>query len=68
MNRKEKYLEIINENVLHNFLDKKSILKCMEISYEMGTEDFLEWLVENNLTSIDKIELKDQWFKKINNE
>jgi len=68
MNRKEKYLEIVNENVLHNFLDKKSILKCMEISYEMGIEDFLEWLVENNLTSIDKIELKDQWLKKINNE
>jgi hypothetical protein len=37
--------EIIKKNIVHNsFLDKQSVEKCVEESYNLGVTDVLEWL------------------------
>ena len=42
---KDRFLEIYDSNIVHtSFLDKRTVLKCMEDSYNLGTNDFIEWL------------------------
>lgn len=37
--------KIIEKNIVHNsFLDKQSVEKCVEESYNLGVNDVLSWL------------------------
>lgn len=37
--------KILDDNIIHTgFYDRKSVEKCMEESYDLGTKEVLEWL------------------------
>jgi hypothetical protein len=45
----KKFLEIYENEILHtSFLDKETVLKCMEDSYYLGIKDVLSWMSEMN--------------------
>lgn len=54
--------EIIKKNIVHNsFLDKQSVEKCVEESYNLGVSDVLDWLSKMNHLS-DNIEyIIEEW-------
>ncbi len=43
------FSEIYENNIIHSsFLDKKTVLKCIEDSYYKGVEDVLLWMSQMN--------------------
>ena len=53
---------IIETNIVHNiFLDRKSVEKCVEESYNLGVNDVLNWLSKMDYLT-DNIEyLIEEW-------
>jgi hypothetical protein len=46
---KNTFLEIYDKNIVHtSFLDKRTVMKCMEDSYYQGVNDVLNWMSEMN--------------------
>lgn len=46
---KNTFLEIYDKNIVHtSFLDKRTVMKCMEESYYQGVNDVLNWMSEMN--------------------
>ena len=42
---KDKLTEIYDKNIVHtSFLDKRTVMKCMEESYNEGITDFIKWM------------------------
>lgn len=42
---KDKLTEIYDKNIVHtSFLDKRTVMKCMEESYNEGIIDFINWM------------------------
>ena len=40
--------KILSRYIVHTgFFDRNSVEKCMEKSYDLGIEEFLEWLIKN---------------------
>jgi hypothetical protein len=61
--------KIYEKNIIHSsFLDKNSIENCIKESYELGTQDVLDWLskMEHLTDNIDYIiqEFKNQNYVK----
>lgn len=55
---KDKLLEIYNENIVHSsFLDKESVLKCMDESYELGKKCNKQEYNRLKATFLDLLEL-----------
>ncbi len=54
--------KIIENNIVNNvFLDKESIQKCVEESYNLGVNDVLNWLSKQDYLS-DNIEyIIEEW-------
>lgn len=63
---KDELQKIYEKNIVHpSFLDRKSVEKCMEESYNSGVNDVLDWLSKMGHLS-DNIEyIIDEW-KNIN--
>lgn len=59
---KPELIEIIDENIVHNiFLDRPSVEKCVEKSYNLGVSQVFEWLSKSDYLT-DKLEvLKEEW-------
>lgn len=46
---KDKLNEIYDNNIVHtSFLDKTTVMKCMEESYNEGITDFINWMSKMN--------------------
>lgn len=46
---KEELFEIYDTNIVHSsFLDKRTVMKCMEESYYKGISDVLAWMSKMN--------------------
>jgi hypothetical protein len=59
---KSELQEIIKKNIVHSsFLDKQSVEKCVEESYNLGVDDVLNWLSNMDYLS-DNIEyVIEEW-------
>jgi len=59
---KPELIEIIDENIVHTiFLDRPSVEKCVEESYNLGVKDVLNWLSKQDYLT-DNIEyLIEEW-------
>lgn len=54
--------KIMEENVVHNtFLDRESIEKCMEESYNLGVKDVLNWLSKQDYLSDNVKYIIEEW-------
>lgn len=65
---KNTFLEIYDKNIVHtSFLDKRTVMKCMEDSYYQGVNDVLNWMSEMNHLS-DNVDYLIQEYKNQHNE
>lgn len=65
---KNTFLEIYDKNIVHtSFLDKRTVMKCMEDSYYLGVNDVLNWMSEMNHLS-DNVDYLIQEYKNQHNE
>ena len=54
--------KIIENNIVNNvFLDKKSIQKCVEESYNLGVNDVLDWLSKMDYLSDNLKYIIEEW-------
>lgn len=59
---KEELENIIEENVVHNaFLDRESVEKCVEDSYNLGVKDVLDWLSKKDYLSDNINHIIEEW-------
>lgn len=53
---------IIENNLVHNiFLDRQSVEKCAEESYNLGVNDVLDWLSKMDYLSDNVKYLREEW-------
>jgi hypothetical protein len=65
---KNTFLEIYDKNIVHtSFLDKRTVMKCMEDSYYQGVNDVLNWMSEMNHLS-DNVDYLIKEYKNQHNE
>jgi len=65
---KNTFLEIYDKNIVHtSFLDKRTVMKCMEDSYFLGVNEVLNWMSEMNHLS-DNVDYLIQEYKNQHNE
>lgn len=65
---KNTFLEIYDKNIVHtSFLDKRTVMKCMEDSYYLGVNDVLNWMSEMNHLS-DNVDYLIEEYKNQHNE
>ena len=65
---KNTFLEIYDKNIVHtSFLDKRTVMKCMEDSYYQGVNDVLNWMSEMNHLS-DNVDYLIQEYKNQHND
>lgn len=65
---KNTFLEIYDKNIVHtSFLDKRTVMKCMEDSYYLGVNEVLNWMSEMNHLS-DNVDYLIQEYKNQHNE
>jgi hypothetical protein len=65
---KNTFLEIYDKNIVHtSFLDKSTVMKCMEDSYYLGVNDVLNWMSEMNHLS-DNVDYLIKEYKNQHNE
>ena len=65
---KNTFLEIYDKNIVHtSFLDKSTVMKCMEDSYYLGVNDVLNWMSEMNHLS-DNVDYLIEEYKNQHNE
>jgi len=54
--------KIIEKNIVHNsFLDKQSVEKCVEESYNLGVNDVLGWLSKMDYLSDNVKYIIEEW-------
>lgn len=54
--------EIIEENIVHNlFLDRTSVEKCVNESYNLGIKDVLDWLSKQDYLSDNVEYIIEEW-------
>jgi hypothetical protein len=54
--------KIIENNIVNNvFLDKESIQKCVEESYNLGVNDVLDWLSKMDYLSDNLKYIIEEW-------
>jgi len=54
--------KIIENNIVNNvFLDKESIQKCVEDSYNLGVNDVLDWLSKMDYLSDNLNYIIEEW-------
>jgi hypothetical protein len=54
--------KIIENNIVNNvFLDKESIQKCVEDSYNLGVNDVLDWLSKMDYLSDNLKYIIEEW-------
>lgn len=54
--------KIIEKNIVHNsFLDKQSVEKCVEESYNLGVNDVLSWLSKMDYLSDNVKYIIEEW-------
>jgi len=54
--------KILSKYVVHTgFFDRDSVEKCMEKSYDLGIEEFLEWLSNQNHLSDNINYIIEEW-------
>jgi hypothetical protein len=54
--------KIIENNIINNvFLDKESIQKCVEDSYNLGVNDVLDWLSKMDYLSDNLKYIIEEW-------
>jgi hypothetical protein len=54
--------KIIENNIVNNvFLDKESIQKCIEDSYNLGVNDVLDWLSKMDYLSDNLKYIIEEW-------
>ena len=59
---KSKLEKIIENNIVNNvFLDKESIQKCVEDSYNLGVNDVLDWLSKMDYLSDNLKYIIEEW-------
>lgn len=65
---KNTFLEIYDKNIVHtSFLDKRTVMKCMEESYYQGVNDVLNWMSEMNHLS-DNVDYLIEEYKNQHND
>jgi hypothetical protein len=65
---KNTFLEIYDKNIVHtSFLDKRTVMKCMEDSYYQGVNDVLNWMSEMNHLS-DNVDYLIEEYKNQHND
>lgn len=65
---KNTFLEIYDKNIVHtSFLDKRTVMKCMEDSYYLGVNDVLNWMSEMNHLS-DNVDYLIEEYKNQHND
>jgi len=65
---KNTFSEIYDKNIVHtSFLDKRTVMKCMEDSYFLGVNEVLNWMSEMNHLS-DNVDYLIQEYKNQHNE
>lgn len=54
--------DIYDRNIIHSsFLDERTVKKCMQESYDLGTEELLEWLSKSDLITDKKDVIQEEW-------
>ena len=54
--------KILNTYVVHTgFFDRNSVEKCMEQSYDLGTKEFIEWLLKQDYLSDNINYIIEEW-------
>lgn len=62
---KEKLQEIYDRNIMDVFiLDKESIKKALNESYDLGVSELFDWLSKNDYLSDDQKVLVEEWKNK----
>lgn len=65
---KNTFLEIYDKNIVHtSFLDKRTVMKCMEDSYFLGVNEVLNWMSEMNHLS-DNVDYLIEEYKNQHND
>jgi beta-lactamase class D len=61
---KPEFKKIYHDMIPHSsFLSEASILSCMYQSYQLGTEDIIDWLSKMDYLNKDVNSIKSEWFK-----
>lgn len=54
--------EIYDKEIIHNsFLDRRTVEKCMNDSYNLGVEDILGWLSSQDLLTDKREIILQEW-------
>ena len=59
---KSELKNIVENNIVHNnFLDRQSVAKCVEESYNLGVNDVLDWLSKMDYLSDNIKYIIEEW-------
>ena len=59
---KSELLEIYDKNIVHSsFLDDRTVKKCIQESYDLGTQDVLNWLSKMDFLSDNITYIIEEW-------